>query len=103
MDATINAGEIARRRFSNPLPGYYVLADTEHLFPIVALTDLGPIVEGIHTHALGLVVKTGRKVSNEGLVRCRIDFAVDLGDVEGTLSFRGHSVGGQVNFRAFEH
>lgn len=97
---TIAAGEIAQLRLSNPFAGFYVMADTKHLFPVVALTDLGPITEGIHTRALGLVVKTGSK--KDGLVRCRIDFAVDLGDVEGTLDFTGPTVGGLVNFQVFD-
>lgn len=100
---TIPASVIAEAKHKHRFHGFYAASDSGASYQIVAEVEGELIVEGYRHKNLGRLVKTGNVVSREGLVRVRIEFATDLGDAEGTLSFGdGERVGGHANYRLFE-
>ncbi|QYN17584.1 hypothetical protein [Amycolatopsis sp. DSM 110486] len=102
MSTTITAGAIDKARATNPAAGYIAYAAKyEAGFPIVAITEVGPIVSGFQADTIGRLVRTGQSVDIVGDVDCRIEFARKLGDAAGTLVFGHASVSATARARFF--
>jgi hypothetical protein len=104
MNDTILASAIAEAKHKHPFHGYFAETDSGGTYHVVAVVEGQIIVEGQRGHALARLIKTGRAPHADGLIRVRIEFADDLGDAEGTLSFANGElhVGGYANYRLFE-
>lgn len=101
---TILASTIAGAKYRHPFHNYYVLGDNNASYQIVAQVEGQLFVESMRLDVLARVVQTGKALDRAGLVRVRIEFARDIGDAEGTLSFGdGEWIGGRANYRLFEN
>ena len=86
--------------------GMFFTGDNGVLFEVLATADnpanVGPLVRASRTRTLGRLVQTGTKITR-GQVRARLEFAVDTGDVEGTLEFgTGEVLHGLTRAEVFE-
>jgi hypothetical protein len=100
---TILASEIAAAKYQHPYRLFYVEGDNGAHYDIVAVVNGQVFVESLRIGSLARIVKTGQKISTSGRVRVRIEFATDLGDTEGTLSFGdGEHIGGLAQSLLFE-
>lgn len=107
MTHTVAAAEIWARAPYSDLRNFYVdVAEGRAHLSVLAKIDGHVYVRGLKEDSpIGLVTRTGNKISREGLVRVRVDFAWDTGDAAGTLLFVHHpgvSVGGVADHRLFE-
>ena len=103
MSDTIPASVIAEARGKNSLGGFYVTTDLGGTYNVIAVVEGQIIVEDLRGKTLGRVTQTGFNRIRD-MVRVQVEFATDLGDAEGTLSFTklGGVVGGRANYRLFE-
>lgn len=104
MQDTITLAEIEELRgaFSSMLRMLFVETDQGGRYDLVAITSAGLIVESFTGKQLARVEQTGQRVNSRGLVRCRVTFARDLGDTEGTLAFDGETTGAVAQVSFFE-
>jgi hypothetical protein len=101
---TILASEIAAAKYQHPYRLFYVEGDNGAHYDIVAVVNGQVFVESLRIGSLARLVKTGEKISSTGRVRVRIEFATDLGDAQGTLSFgEGECIGGLAQALLFEN
>lgn len=99
---TIPAREIKAAKHQHSLSYYYVTGDNGAHYEILAVVDGQIFVESVRLGCLARVVQTGKRIDLGGQVRVRIEFAADLGDAEGTLSFgEGDHIGGKAQAYVF--
>lgn len=102
MTHQITLAEIESRVPHCDARDWTVMGENDAHYRVVARVGGEVYARGARHNNLVRVVRTGRKVSRDNLVRVRIEFARDLGDAAGTLCFGdADHASGRADFRLF--